>query len=777
MNKGLRGETTLEKKNRTQEIKKKLDFIGLDLENIPKTLSLVEDLKFRPNSGVDEKKYRQYRFVSPKEIQILLSPTNRLDDIKEKYSKSTPLADYLNPDSTDEEEQQKYAIFLSMLNEMKIEDVEKIEQEQQTINKKIPFKIRYPGNYLWQIYYAEATDQYFMIVPTNDNDYSTFFYVLKKQIEKKKAGKIFVPIGNVDYGRELLNKTEIQSLENYLWLFTNDWPSIYEVYDKSGKVSLQIVGETEVYGKIKSDYKVKLSNKIEANKFFKLIKALFIVQSELSNYYSFETRIDKNGSIEIYYNEKIMKYDELGDWVNNEYKRLLDIEKQAIKENNALQGNLAKLKRQSQSLDLEYLSKEKQISTFLECKKTFFGKVKYFFKYSGKKTKEKEDKNIENKEEIKVEEEKIEENLKVQYTLEELIQKGKETSEKENNLKNTKMDINALKLKNRNLVKKIENATAFINEIDSHKRSIFEFWKYSNKDEIEALEEGEEEPINVKPHSKVFDYEDDFEEFGETMDDVQRKVFNKEELDDIYLTTTNQLEVMNRLKTEEITAKELEQYLKQIKKDLQNEKDITEDEVTDIFGGLSEDTRKITKLANKSHREHPKNKYSVLRIAKGMKTVEYKAALNHAINIIENAMDKNKLQQDIAVYKWLEEEKNIDINEFNVFNLNPEKEIENALIETESGKLNLYKMNLEKGVKAIAFSNCIYYDNQNKTLPIGMDKDTRILANILDTDITLDSKKVIRVGRLEDNNNIASKLIIKTINVLEYTVKENEPEK
>ena len=32
-------------------------------------------------------------------------------------------------------------------------------------------------------------------------------------------------------------------------------------------------------------------------------------------------------------------------------------------------------------------SKEKQISTFLECKKTFFGKVKYFFKYSGKKAK------------------------------------------------------------------------------------------------------------------------------------------------------------------------------------------------------------------------------------------------------------------------------------------------------------------------------------------------------------------------------------------------------
>ncbi len=768
----------MEKNNKTQEIKKNLEFIGLDLENIPKTLKLVEELKFRPNSGFDEKKYRQYRFVSPKEIQILLSPTNRLDDIKEKYSKASPLADYLENDNSDEESQAKYATFLRMLTEIKIEDIEKVEEEQQIINKKIPFKVRYSGNYLWQIYYDSVTEQYFMIVPTEDKDYSTFFYVLKKQIEKKKAGKIFVPISNIDYSRELLNKTEIQSLENYLWLFTKDWPSIYEVYDKTGKLSLQIVGETEIYGKIKSEYKVKLTNKIEANKFFKLVKALFIIKSELPNYYEFETRIDKQGSLEFYYNDKLMKFDELSEWLNDEYKELLDIEKEAVENNNSLQEKLKKLKIQAQELEIEYLSKEKQISTYLECKKTFFGKVKYFFKYSGKKQKNKENikEEKQNKQEIEIEIEKVEENLKVQYTLEELIQKGKETEEKETNLRNTKMDINALKLKNRNLIKKIENATAFINEIDSHKRSIFEFWKYSNKDEVQALEEGEEEPISVKPHSKVFDYEEDMEEFGETMDEIQRKIFSKEELDAFYLTTTNQLEVMNRLKTESILMKELEQYLKQIKKDLQNEKDITEEDVVDIFGGLSEDTRKITKLANKSHREHPKNKYAILRIAKAMKNAEYKAVLLNYIDIIEQAINKNELKQNISVYKWMEEDENIDTNELNVFNLNPEKELENALIDTESGKVNLYKMNLEKGIKAIAFSNCVYYDNQNKTLPVGMDKDTRILANILDTDITLDSKKVIRVGRLEDDSDIASKLIIKTINVLEYTVQEEEVE-
>ena len=59
------------------------------------------------------------------------------------------------------------------------------------------------------------------------------------------------------------------------------------------------------------------------------------------------------------------------------------------------------------------------------------------------------------------------------------------------------MDINSLKLKHKNMQKKIENAAAFIQEIDNHKKSIFEFWKYSNKDEIASLPEGEAEELNI----------------------------------------------------------------------------------------------------------------------------------------------------------------------------------------------------------------------------------------------------------------------------------------
>ena len=277
----------MEKSKLPQEIVKKLEYIGLNLEEIPETLKYVETLNFKPNIGIEENKYRQYRFVSPKELEILISPCNRLDDTKTKYSKAKPLVSYLEPKT--EEEMRLHAIFLEMLREIKIEDIEKIEEQQQALNKKIPFKIRYAGNYLWQIYYSETDNKYFMIVTTEDKDYSTFFYVLKKQLEKKKAGKIFVPITNINYSKELLTPTELQSLENYIWSLTDNWPSIYEVFDKTDKDSIQIVGQTEVLKKIESEYKVKLSTKIEAEKFFKLVKILFILQSEISTYFKFNT--------------------------------------------------------------------------------------------------------------------------------------------------------------------------------------------------------------------------------------------------------------------------------------------------------------------------------------------------------------------------------------------------------------------------------------------------------------------------------------------------------
>ncbi len=82
------------KEDTKQGIKEKLEYLGLDLNNIPKEITNYHPLEFRIPKFYDEKQYRQYRYIPIKNIQILLSPTNRLDEIEEKYKKEKPLAEY-----------------------------------------------------------------------------------------------------------------------------------------------------------------------------------------------------------------------------------------------------------------------------------------------------------------------------------------------------------------------------------------------------------------------------------------------------------------------------------------------------------------------------------------------------------------------------------------------------------------------------------------------------------------------------------------------------------
>ena len=162
------------------KLQEKLDYLELNLDKLPKNLKEYTDISFRTIKGYDEKKYKQYRFINVQDIEILLSPTNRVDSIKEKYEEALPLICYL--DNKNEENFANHTKFLQLLDRVSIYDIERVEEEQKKISKNIPFKIKYTGNYLWQIYYSKTSEKYFMIVPTEDSDYSTFFYLLKKKI-------------------------------------------------------------------------------------------------------------------------------------------------------------------------------------------------------------------------------------------------------------------------------------------------------------------------------------------------------------------------------------------------------------------------------------------------------------------------------------------------------------------------------------------------------------------------------------------------------------------
>ena len=766
------------KKEKVEGIEDKLEYLGLELDNIPKKIKEFEPLEFRVSRFYDEKQYRQYRYIPIQDLQILLSPTNRLEELGEKYKKASPLYEYL--DNEKEENILKYTTFLNMLKNFNIEDVENVEKEQNNLNREIPFKIKYQGNYLWQIYYSENTDKYFMIVPTEDTDYSTFFYILKKKIENKKNAKIFVPVSNVKYSNKFWTKSAFEDMENYLWMFTKDWPLIYEVYDKNEELSIQIIGETNVYGKIKTPYKIELKTAKEANEFYKLVKALFILQTELPHYFNFTTNIDENCSLEFYLEDQKIQYKYMTSFIRDQYKVALKSRKEIRSKIRFYKKKLEELKQIAAEQDIEYIAKEKQISTFLECKKSFFGKVKYFFKYSKKNNKVR--KEIEEQEDEEIEENNQEEQItqtqdtkkekkkipiKKVYTLEELIENYKELEKLETEMKNLLMDVNALKLKNKNMEKKIQNAAKFIEEIDSHKKSIFEFWKYSNKDEIAVLPEGELEEVNViKRIEKTFDYEEDFEELGKKLDRMQRKNLSKEEIEGTFIATTNVVEILNKIKTNNIMPEDIEKNLKEIKKEAIDEKALTEE--YDIFGNLIEENTKIKKIKNKKHRELPRDKYNILDVNKNTKQIGYKLTLQSIIKNITSALEKGVIPENLPVYKAVLDDK-LNNKEINVFNINPEEEIKDAMIE-DGNKINLYKINVKEGTNGVAFTNIIFYDNQNKTLPLGMDLSTKLILNTAKLHLNLLNKKSFKVAKLEDEKDDFSEVLVKDVEVYEYEI-------
>ena len=129
---------------------------------------------------------------------------------------------------------------------------------------------------------------------------------------------------------------------------------------------------------------------------------MFILQTELPHYFHFKTNINKNGELEFYLEDEKIEYIDIAEWISNQYH--LGEEKQKVAEDLIEENKLKleKLKVEIAAQEIEYLAKEKQISTFLECKKSFFGKFKYYFKYSKKNNKNKVKKE-ENIDESKIE--------------------------------------------------------------------------------------------------------------------------------------------------------------------------------------------------------------------------------------------------------------------------------------------------------------------------------------------------------------------------------------
>ena len=784
-----------------------LEYIGLDLENIPQKLLEAEPIHFSDfsNSNV----YKVYNYVSVHDLEILITPLDRTAEIRERYKTAKPLSAYLQADDRKTKE-----IFNDVLDLASVNEIKKLENLQKKL-KNIPYFVKYDKNYLWQIYYSKEDNKYFMLFPANEGETSVLFYIIKKKLEKEDT-KIFVPINKMDYKGNLLTSAQVNDIENYIWLFTNEWPNIYEV---SGKY-LYVTGHTKVKKLFNTYYRNVFDNKLDAEKFYMLLKALFILTTETNYKYNFETYVNETGNLELEYvdeshenfkknngknrmhieldetNDNIITTGNLAEFVDKQVElqklRKTDLEEEIVRNEEILKELKEYVKKQN---DI-YVMQEKQIVMFLDCKKSFFKKISYFFK-AKKFVMPKLDNKIDKKLEDELGENSLEDELSIKneinlngsYTIKELVSAFNSANEVEIKARAVRSDLKALKLKKENYARKIENAKKYIDEIESHKKSIFEFWKFSNKDELPALSEGESSESNETKNNANLNKD----LLGARADSLQRQKLSDEEINALYLFYVMP-KIFNRIS--KTYAKNENEDTKKIEKDiLEGLKNKTSKRSLD---SLINDYTTVKKINSKEHRENERNEIAILRINENTTVEEFEDRINHFKKSLESAYNKIYAITSMPVYIKKSDAQNEfilgDINPENLINENSSKNVkeekevnleneseveiatdleriakkEDSILrnnvsrekdKTDKQGIEIVKIDLGNEEHALYLSNIVFFDNQNKTLPIGMDLSSKVVIKLDNAKKKFREKKEIYLIEKIDDFEVENRTI------------------
>lgn len=788
-----------------EDIKNKLKYIGLDLDNIPEELINFNSIEFKPSKIIDEIDSKIYRYIPISKIEILLTPHSNGEKFSVKYKDAVSLNSFLKEDGEKEEEVKNYLTFLNMLNNFSENKIEEIENMQNIFMKKEPFNVAYKESVFWNIYYSEKVDRYFMLVCTDESDFSNFFYILKKKLEylkkKEKAekndkevkeiGYIYTNIKHLPYTEKYLNKEEMLLLENNLWYFTKHWPVTYEFIDKNGELKLVVTGIINIYDDLKSEYRIVINSKEEGVKISNLVKALFTLETETEKYLSFYANISSSCALNFYSNKGFkrndqenanLEYKDLTEFLFLEYDKLFSEYIMYVEENNIKKLRQEILVHERKAKEERLLELQNEITLFSEARKSLFGKFRYFLKKNPldrieeteKAKKEEELKKIKEKqqEETDIDKKKNENEeykkfvLKEPYcTIEEYLILYKEYDKVRKNLKNNMIDINTLKLAIKNIDKKIENSRVFLKEVGENKKNLFGFFKYTNSSHISALAEGEIEKIEEYELKKesIFDINLDFDIFGEKQDKKIREELTKEELETLYLTTEGMLKYINMIKTEEVDIDILTNYLKELKNEY--EKSNIDSENYDIFGSIT-NTEKIRYIKDKSFRETDRNKFKSLKFNKDITLEEFYDKLKVLNSALEEAVKKITAGTKMNVYRLGSWSSDLKIKKFDIYNIDINDELRH--MNSEDVSFNLFKLRLNENVNMLPYTNIAFYNNNNKTLPCGMDISSQCI---------IDMSKHLYIPIKEEKRHITvfkdkekTKYKANTINIKEFAV-------
>lgn len=842
------------------EIKSKLEYLGLDFNNISKSLKAVTPLEFTISRLKDDKDLKVYKYIPIQDIEILLTPHNKSEDLKLRYNDALPIIKYLDANTENPEDYARYLEFVNLFKYFKQDLIDNIEEEQNTFINNIPFDIRYDRSHMWNIYYDEKTKKYFMLVCTKEGDFSELFYIIKKKIEidrlnnvneeqeqeqeeykielenvdnenneevnEEKDNKekefeeyfdeddkafeiddnvneeevdssivsgeiaeineyIYAPINYVSMSEKYIISNELLEIENYLWYFTKKWPITYEYYDMKNNYSLIIKGETKVFDRIESDYKFIIKNKEDAIKLYKHIKAIFMLETSTDNYFGFKAEIKRNSELVLTYESVEVGFDDIPDLIFKKYNEIHKDIEVLNNENKSKTVKLNMLKDDLTKKEQLYKDKQKEIVQYLECKHSFTKKVKYFFKKSKRVTKTEKNKS-QIKEEIKKKLEADRKEVEVDYTVIDTV-RGLEKKEfytiddfifihslyEKLNRKVSELilDIRGMKLALLNITNKLSNAEIYLDEIDLHKKSIFEFWKFTNKDKILSLEEAgigdddEEERVEIKPPmDRVFNFDMDIDAIAEHMDEIQRRKLFKEELNAVFLLDKGFIEYINMLKLKDIDEYSMMAFLEDLKKEYKEESKYI-GEVFDVFGS-TQPAIKTRHLKTNEFRELDRDKFKILSLTQNMDKFKFLEKLTENSKHIDEAIQKIKTNIELPVYKAIPSIERIGPNRLEIFNIDVEEELTNY--KGVGNNLNLIKINLPKNSPAVFYTNIVYYENQNSTLPLGMDKGRKILLDLSEFKLEEKSRKKIVINKYFSNFN--TEKVFKNVNVIEYDI-------
>lgn len=639
-----------------EEIKNNLEYLGLNLENPSEVLTKVSVLGFTISKLKDDRDLKVYRYIPIEEIEIFLTPHNKEEDLKKRYSDAKHISEYLKSDTEDVENYTRYLEFINLFQYFNKEQIEKVEEEQERYWNNIPFEIRYNRSHMWSLYYDENTKQYFMLVCTKEADFTELFYILKKKIEiynkkkqnnnvKEKENKeseiaelgkyIYAPINYILLSEKYITSNELLEIENYLWYFTKNWPITFDVYDKKNNLFLVIKGETFVFDRLDSDYKFIIKTKEDAIKLYKYLKALFTLDSTTDKYLNFKPEIKRNFELKLLYNGNEINFDDIPDFIYKKYNEIYKNIEVLNKENKSKTLKFNMLREDLANKEQKYREKQNEIVQFLECKKSFTKKVKYFFKRTSKVNKNQKDKS-QIKEEVRKKLEADRKEVEVDYTI---IDTLKNLEKKEfytiddfifiyslyekldRKVSELTQDIRATKLALFNINNKLTNVEIYLEEIDQHKKSIFEFWKFTNKDKVLSLEEAgiqDEENDNKKEieedeqRERVFNFNMDIDAISEYIDELQRRKLSKEEINSIFLLDSGFIQYVNMLKIKDIDEYAIISFLDDLKRENKEDSNYL-GETFDVFGSTikSIETRY---LKTNEFREAGRNKFKIIRI-------------------------------------------------------------------------------------------------------------------------------------------------------------------